>query len=809
MGYELNNLMKMYGVGTASKAAYTGAAMPGTPPADTASAADKAAFDESVRKYQLDRKAYEQYASEYGNRIAGTNLYDQPQYSTTQERFKPKTPGHPTVMGQPDAVTPVARETLRAPSYGAISQFSNLTPEQQGNLYKQQRDIGYTDADIRKATSAQIGTPSESSWTNYMKTAYPEYGKAVEEKYGTLFNRTGFGGEANQIDNPGYNYWMNQLSTGAATPSTLEEMMRAGAGTTSTTTPGTTTPGGTTPSSDINALYRQYFNRDADPAGLQYWQQSGLTGDALKNAIVSGAKGNDLYYYNTKIAGIPMNNPNADHSGGTPSMNAARGGYINRYANGGQVRTHYQKGGGAQVGDLSGLEDYYNQEPYTGNPSYPMSSRLFGGTLKEPVLGPINTSAMDLRPNIGEQGTSQPIIESPLQQLTANIGEGGTPQPLEATISETMPASMPAAAAAPGGLEAMLQRYGRQGSEYSAELRSARARANAESQAFSRMLQGMMNSPEDERASKAEMYFRLASAFGSPTKTGHFGETLSTVGREMSEYSKGQRASASERRKLALEGQKLQMEGAKADLNTLRAMAQEEMRDQRALQTALIQEYIRSGQPQSNAGKLLKDLGIKPGMPEYQTKLEEFANLDISKQIQKMNVESERLRLSQAALALREDERRKLSPKEFELKRETEDSLSGARQSLTDLQEAYRLNANSYTGSLLDRGKRVLYENAGSDAPIVVNTRRLENLLGEQGLEKLKSTFGSQITDSEREVLLKLQGIGAKSIEERNQILHRAYLVLQDRIRRQERRLEDINSGKYGEKSSAPSGGQP
>ena len=106
MGYELNNLMKMYGVGTASKAAYTGAAMPGTPPADTASAADKAAFDESVRKYQLDRKAYEQYASEYGNRIAGTNLYDQPQYSTTQERFKPKTPGQPSVMGQPDAVTP-------------------------------------------------------------------------------------------------------------------------------------------------------------------------------------------------------------------------------------------------------------------------------------------------------------------------------------------------------------------------------------------------------------------------------------------------------------------------------------------------------------------------------------------------------------------------------------------------------------------------------------------------------------------------------------------------------------------------------
>jgi hypothetical protein len=251
------------------------------------------------------------------------------------------------------------------------------------------------------------------------------------------------------------------------------------------------------------------------------------------------------------------------------------------------------------------------------------------------------------------------------------------------------------------------------------------------------------------------------------------------------------------------------MEGAKADLNTLRAMAQEEMRDQRALQTALIQEYIRSGQPQSNAGKMAKDMGLTPGTPAYQSAIEKFAELDISKQIQKMNVESERLRLSQAALALREEAGRKLSTTELNLKRETEDSLSGARQSLSDLQEAYRLNENSFAGGLLDKGRRALFEAAGSDAPIVVNTRRLENLLGQQGLEKLKSTFGGNPTEGERRILLDLEGIGSKSIEERKQIIQRAYQVMQDRIRRQETRLEDIISGKYGEKSSEPSGRQP
>jgi hypothetical protein len=251
------------------------------------------------------------------------------------------------------------------------------------------------------------------------------------------------------------------------------------------------------------------------------------------------------------------------------------------------------------------------------------------------------------------------------------------------------------------------------------------------------------------------------------------------------------------------------MEGAKADLNTLRAMAQEEMRDQRALQTALIQEYIRSGQPQSNAGRMAKDMGLTPGTPEYQAAIERFAELDVSKQIQKMNIESERLRLSQAALALREEAGRKLSPLEINMRRETEDNISGAQRSLTDLQNAYRLNANSFGNGYLDRGKRFLADISQSEAPIAVNTRELENLLGQQGLEKLKATFGGNPTEGERRILLDLEGIGAKTLEDRSRIIRRAYEVLQERIRRQEGRLQDILSGKYGEKSSTPSGGQP
>lgn len=65
---------------------------------------------------------------------------------------------------------------------------------------------------------------------------------------------------------------------------------------------------------DINALYQQLFGREADQPGAQYWQSTGLTGDALKNAMIAGAQGADLQAYQklgmapqTPITPIPFN----------------------------------------------------------------------------------------------------------------------------------------------------------------------------------------------------------------------------------------------------------------------------------------------------------------------------------------------------------------------------------------------------------------------------------------------------------------------------------------------------------------------
>jgi hypothetical protein len=92
-------------------------------------------------------------------------------------------------------------------------------------------------------------------------------------------------------------------------------------------------------------------------------------------------------------------------------------------------------------------------------------------------------------------------------------------------------------------------------------------------------------------------------------------------------------------------------------------------------------------------------------------------------------------------------------------------------------------------------------EAAGSKDKKLLNTRELENLLGEQALAKLKATFGGAPTEGERQALLDLQGMGAKSIQERGQIMKKIFRVLRDNRARQRKRLNDINAGLYREVS--------
>lgn len=396
-----------------------------------------------------------------------------------------------------------------------------------------------------------------------------------------------------------------------------------------------------------------------------------------------------------------------------------------------------------------------------------------------------------------------------IQDLAGNYGflpdyvpETPPPQPMQMASAAPQPAPQAVPPVAPQispqtgklDLEGLLSKYQAGATSYGSELAAARGAAARETKAFNDLLEKAMNSQVEQGPSKAEVYFRLASAFGAPTKTGNFFENLGEAGKTLAEVQKQERdankANRTLKLQLGIEGQKAKMTAAKDDLNTIRALSAEEMKDKRALVTELIKEYVASGKPQSDAGKQAKDMGLTPGTPAYQSKVDELVKNGIDARLAQINA-------TLAGLQLRERESAKLSPAEVKIKTETEDLLGGTDSAMKALKEAYKLNPNTFDNSITDLAQRKILEAAGSTDPKVVNTRVMETLLGEQALSKLRAAFGGNPTEGERKIMLDLQGIGSKSIQERGKIMLNAYEALQASRVRQQRRLNDINAGLY------------
>lgn len=152
-------------------------------------------------------------------------------------------------------------------------------------------------------------------------------------------------------------------------------------------------------------------------------------------------------------------------------------------------------------------------------------------------------------------------------------------------------------------LESLLQRYATPTTNYGAQLAQAQQTARSETEAFSNAVR-QMSERGDSPTSRAEMYFRLAAAFGAPTKTGKFAENLSLVGKEMGEYAKGRRTEEADRRALALRAQELRMTGARQDLASLQTLAGQEAAERRAINAKVIESYLRSNQPSARETRI-------------------------------------------------------------------------------------------------------------------------------------------------------------------------------------------------------------
>ena len=813
MGYELDKLMRQFGVTSPTAPAYTGTPRPSvTLPGPTGEAPiANPNYNTQMSQFNADMAKYSDYLNQYNDRIATGSVYNAPQYNAGL-------PGTFTGVhssGGTPLVAPTYGNYAAAPGGGNTANTGAVPGSFDSSNYNYLENL--TGSQLPDHTKFQPGNKANLNGVTYVigpDGNWQVFGPAsdtlgttntnsnvntnVSGNFNEDFSNIG-GGSLNPGSNLNTNPYINQNTNTNpyvnpyVNPNTNQNTDQyTNPYINQNTDPYAYNPANVydkTNSSDV--LISNY-----SPIGFKDFtknqnEQEFSSGGAVKRFAVGGL--NDM----AEEYGISMLPGNQDYQYGPRPKEGPLGSWFEEVAKeivpgvgvSGRARTPERN---REVGGVPGsyhLTD--NARDFT--PPEGMSVGELGNRLKK-ELGPgydviFNTKGhydhVHVEPGPGGGSVAPAAASTPAATELGNI----TPPPAEG---------------APGGRFAELQMLLDQNAGdtmYAEELKAARAKSAEEADAFRTMLESSLASPEDAKASKAEMYFRLAAAFGSPTKTGGFGENLALASKEMADYSKGQRESAQGKLATRLKLQEMRMGAAKEDLSTLRALSAEEMKDKRALSQAMIKDYIESGKPQSAAGKQALDEGYKPGTPEYQARVREVAAMDVARETAQIQALVGNLKIAERREEREERKGEKLTPQEVTMKRDTEDSLASLDSAMNLIGQAYSLNPNTFDNSLVDQGHRKALELAGAKDPKLLNTRTLENLLKSQMITSAAEKMKGVLSDSDIALLKDIQGLDAKSVEERANILRTAYTVLKRGRERLQQRLKDVSSGAYREVS--------
>ena len=514
----------------------------------------------------------------------------------------------------------------------------------------------------------------------------------------------------------------------------------------------------------------------------------GLLGSAINTGVNTGAifpVNNTLTNASpTLFSGMFGGGILSGMNSGILGMYRAKGGSIDTAAEKNKLVKKYGFGGTVEGDSVDPMTlRYYNPQP---DPLAPIEPEVSAGQT------PTQVQTYDDYPNEIDMLSSK--AQAPAMYQQEETAAPVTPTAAPSTRSETF--------------EKILKQYFPQTDTYNKELEDARRQAKLESDAFTKMIEASIKNPEQDNLSKAEMYFRLAAAFGSPTKTKQgFMENLGAAGQQLAEYSKGARADQAAKNALRVEAQKIKMQGAKEDLATVRALAGKEMDERKAVGLKLIEEYVKSGEAKSTAGKQAQDEGYKPGTPGFQRRTEEIGNFNIQKGLEQLGLQKQQVEIAMSNLGLKSQQQSqqntRLSSSEMKMKLDSEKNIQSYQQAMANLDTAYRLNPNTYTGGITDWLKSIPGK-WGANDPTYINTKQLDNLLGSQAVEQLRATFAGSPTEGERAVLMELQGIGAKSKEERKRIILNTYKALKKRLEKETDRLQRINSREFATSDNTP-----
>ncbi len=766
MGANLDRLMKSYGISTPTVSGYSGVAAPAALAAG-ATAGEQGTYASALAKYKNEQDAYDRYVGDYKNRIATTDLYSSPYLNILPKSEQKYQTGNtittPDYSALASPVTDI-NNTRTTPDYDSLvkaayagvgrsgigSEGKNI--DQAGYDYwsNQLKNNAISPADFKSTFSSSakdyVAKNTNDPITTVMKNYRPAnaenpmYDALVKSAYSGI-GRSGVGSNMGNIDQPGYDYWMNQLNTGAVNPANFTSSFATGAKSYIDQNPDT----------DISKYMRGYLGL-LPPVATEDNKSIG----SLSERVVTG----------------PIMDTN-----------------MNDYAKGGPVRHFYGGGSNSIDGGITDLADKYALDNPADLPE--IYAQANTGTATDAGSVPVSAARVAAMNAASERTGGPGVVVAPVPAGAIDPAPAGAP----ATASVVAPQS------ADDAKQAFYDKYIKRPPENEA-IKAARKNVADNQAAFLKSINDQGGKSEENAPSKAEMYFRLAAALAAPTKTGGFMENVGLAAKELGDFQKSttdsKRAAAAARLQMLLKTNEITWQTAKEELAALEKAENEENANRRAFGLKVMEEDTKKLEPKSDMGRKAFEAGFVPGTPRFQAEIARLNQLE-------ENQKAQTLANQAAKAARDEAEAKKLSPAEVRLKTSLDKDISTQEEALRQIDIAIKNSAKAFNTNLAGIAQRKFQENikvfGGEVDPRVTATERMEAALGSSILQNAASMKGS-LSDKDLTFLRNMSGIASKSPDARLQILEDAKDKLNREIARSRRQYSDVGAGLYREKTS-------
>jgi len=776
MGYNIDRLKSQYGIGSASKLPYAGTPNPGTfAYSDDTNAANQAAelaaYNTQRADYLADQAAFDDYSDQFDQRLRNAPMYAQKQFDTsgrtaplTRDDMYRKYLNRENELGGNQEVTAKDRQQFLR---GAQQELANRGIDNLGSEY------------LLDDTGSYYGNVLDAPVYNYVAPLSPNvseqllpYGsgsqmgnRVINLPDGTpvTIPNTIIGPDGQVIStSTGFNIPSGLTAVPPNTP-TYDALTMANANMAPIDIPNIApinipniapinipniAPINIPPVMDVPAA--NVPMTDLPPvASLPSGYDSYLSEPPLNQAIVSNAADFDISQYN-----VPEYITGPYGSIISPDL-------YERYLPDPVVTEEITYDSLIPEYDTSEYMTDFNQQIIPE--SFYGSYFAEGGEVETDLDVNLDGDPLDMNILVEETVSAEPLLTEG-QQVIADLD-----------VLEGMAIDNSKSDSRTDELITMLQ--GKTG-QYDEQLSKERGQYNTATTDFRNMINKMADG-QSKGPSESEKWFRLAAAFGKPTQSSSFFDSLGNASKALGDI-------ASERREAKSSGDALEIQGAQFSLNLLKEQMENtstlsalEKKENRATQKMLL-EWKRESEtlleqrlydlavirgereydatkPQSEAAKIAADRGLKgKARDDFITKFYE------DKQAFK--------KLELKALT---DNANQLGTYGMKAIDDIDGRLISSDEAIDLLVEALSVNEDAYANNFGDWSSKMLdlltFNNESKEYKA---TQKLEILLKKVAAAALKVTFGGAgITDGEREALEKVQGLGVRDSDLRGEII--------------------------------------